>query len=696
MAMSSYGICAIAFSILTLLLLTRAKLRTLVPGLWIASSCMVGWGIISAMFSAGYLDIHWLLSAEVCRTASWCYCLLDIFKFYPKTKEKQWFEQGYVKAGLIFSTLILIEMIVWVPHTFKPGWPQYLIKSIVTANLLLAVFGFSLIEQLIRHIKPERRWGLKFLALGLGCMFSYDLYLFADALLMSNIDPALWQARGFVNTLVAPLIAVSIIRNINWKTDIFPSRQAVFHSTVIVSCGIYLLAMAGLGYYIRDYGGSWGRAFQAVFLVGAIVLLTSLVSSGKIRAGFKILLGKYLFQYRYDYRQEWLKFSNMLSHRAMDIDLRLRMVMALADMVESPSGVLFEKKDEGQFAITKAWNDPCPTVKVPSAVFRDSMGLNQSVCLFKQFSIKEPFGNLKDPWLVVGLMHDDDYFGFVVLSKPRIKLALNWEVMDLLKMAGRQAAVSLKQEQVSEQLLIGSQFESFNRVSAFVLHDLKNVASQIKLIQENYKKHSQNPEFIKSAFSNLDYVSKNLEKLLHELKSRQMQTKLEPVKIKKVLSEVVAHCQDKVPVPSMSIKGNPEVMGDHANLVSCITHLVSNAQEATPVSGSVSIHAQIIGNTVQIEIKDTGIGMSESFVREELFKPFSTTKGKNGMGIGVFQAREIMKSINGSIQVESEIERGTIFKLSIPCHNIESNKDRTLLDTAIGEAGESKESLTYC
>lgn len=677
-ALASYGISTIAFTLLTFFLLSRPKIRTMVPGLWIASAGMVAWSITNALFTIGLLDIHWILSLEVCRSVSWCYCLLDIFKFYPKTSQTPWFEKKYVKFALLLTGLVAFQMILWIPAEFRSGWPQTLIKSVFISNLLLVVFGFSLVEQLFRHIKPQRRWGFKFLALGLGCMFGYDFYMLTDALLLSNIDPSLWQARGIINALVAPLLAISVIRNRNWQTDIFPSRQAVFHSTIIVGCGLYLLAMAALGYYIRDHGGNWGKAFQTVFLVGAMILLTSLLTSGKMRAWFKMMVGKYLFQYRYDYREEWLKFSRMLSHRDIDVDLRQRLIMALADMVESPSGVLFERDDNNQLTITKTWNDTCKTISVPVSTFLDHFNDNQSAVLFKHIKSQNSFLEIKEPWLVIALNHHGQHFAFVILSKPRIKQVLNWEVLDLLQMAGRQAAVSLKQEQDSQQLLVASQFESLNRVSAFLMHDLKNVYSQLKLIQANYKKHSQNPDFIRSAFANLEHVNLKLENLLNELRSRQMQAALESVRVKSIIEEVVNHRSCQNPKPKLILRADPWIQANQGNLLACLTHLVENAQEATAATGEVTILLEIENQSVKIEIQDTGCGMSQEFIREELFKPFATTKGKSGMGIGVFQAREIIKSLQGTIQVESVLGQGTKFVIHFPLYpvNQSSKKER--------------------
>ena len=122
----------------------------------------------------------------------------------------------------------------------------------------LAIGGLALIEQLFRNTRPHRRWATKFLYLGLGLIFAYDFFLYADALLFKRLDQAVWEARGLVSAMAVPLIAVATSRNPEWSLDVFVSRRMVLHSAAIFGAGIYLLAMAGMGYYIRAYGGNWG------------------------------------------------------------------------------------------------------------------------------------------------------------------------------------------------------------------------------------------------------------------------------------------------------------------------------------------------------------------------------------------------------------------------------------------------------
>ena len=186
----------------------------------------------------------------------------------------------------------------------------------ITGNVLIALIGLALLEQLFRNTSPHFRWATKYLFLGAGGIFAFDFYLYSDALLFRSIDQGLWDARGIVHLVAVPLLAISSARNKNWSLNVFVSREIVLNTTAIFVGGFYLLAMAGAGYYIREFGGSWGKFGQVMFISLAVVLLFVLVSSAQLRAQIRVFLGKHFYKNKYDYRLEWLRLTEDLSRVA--------------------------------------------------------------------------------------------------------------------------------------------------------------------------------------------------------------------------------------------------------------------------------------------------------------------------------------------------------------------------------------------
>jgi putative PEP-CTERM system histidine kinase len=227
-------------------------------------------------------------------------------------------------------------------------------------RLILAVFGLAMTEQVLRRVQPAMRWGIKPLAVALGGVFGLELLFYADAMLFSRLDADIWLARGLANVIVLPFVALATARNTGWTVDLHLSRRAVFHSTALLVSGAFLLAVAGAGYVVRFFGGAWGRALQIEVLFAAALFVVLVASSGRFRSKLKVFVSKHFFSYRYDYREEWLRFTQTLSTENSPQNLQVRTIVALADLVESPAGVLFIREAERGFITSARWNLASP------------------------------------------------------------------------------------------------------------------------------------------------------------------------------------------------------------------------------------------------------------------------------------------------------------------------------------------------
>src|SRR3954463_2053109 len=527
--------------------------------------------------------------------------------------------------------------------------------------LSVPVAGLVLTEQVFRRALHQARWAVKPLCLGLGAGFMFDVYLFADALLFGRIDAGVWAARGLVHALVIPFIAIATVRNREWSIDIALSRGVVFHSTAFLGCGLYLLAVAAAGYYVRYFGGSWGKTLQVGFIFAALLVLAGLFSSGTLRSRLRVFINKNFFSYRYDYRHEWLRFTRLLSSRDPGVSCAQRSIQALANLVERPGGALWLQSEGNGYAQAARWNMPALDACEPGhgsfAAFLAQTGW------VIDLQAPQPTGapglpswlrQLPAAWLVVPVIAEDELTGFVVLATPRAKIELNWEVRDLLKTAARQVGSFLAHVQASEALLEARKFESFNKMAAFVVHDLKNLVAQLSLMLKNAERHRGNPRFQDDMFATVRHVEERMNKLLAQLSTGSRgEENLRPIQLAKVVERVVA--AKKTAGADIAVHASDAAVatvGYEQRFERVLGHLVQNAIDATRQSGEVRISVGAEGKDAVIEVADSGCGMSEAFVRERLFRPFQTTKG-NGMGIGVFEVAQYAKDVGGRIEVDS-------------------------------------------
>jgi putative PEP-CTERM system histidine kinase len=531
--------------------------------------------------------------------------------------------------------------------------------------LALAVLGMLLVEHVYRAAPQNARWGIKFSCLGIGALFAFDFYLYSDAMLLRRLHPDVWAARGVVNALSAPLLAVAMSRNPAWTPGLQLSRQIMFHSAALLGAALYLLLMAVSAWYLRYVGGTWGALMQAAFLCGAALLLAAVLFSGAMRARLKLFISKHFYKGRYDYREEWQRFTRAL---ADDADgLPERAIQAIAGLVESPAGLLWLRRENDSYHPSARWNMPMPQSEESVASPLCQLLASRS-WVIELSDWREPPSWSAGLWLIVPLMLDRSLFGFIALAPPRTALQLNWEVRDVLKIAGSQAASYISHRASADSLAVARQFESFNRMSTFVVHDLKNLVSQLSLLLVNAQKHKANPAFQADMLETLSHSLAKMKHMLLKLGRDQAKDSSAPLYLDRLLSRAVQAHAASEPRPALELRAaGLTVLADSQRLERVVGHLIQNAIEATPRSGSVLARLHGGDGVAIIEISDTGHGMNEQFMRERLFQPFVSTKAA-GMGIGVFESREYLREIGGLLHVTSAPAQGTTFRITLPLH----------------------------
>lgn len=669
----TYGIAALAYLVMSLLLIARLEERVLGRMLLLASACTACWaGLVAAGTLMPYPPVAAIQFLELLRDLSWLAALLLMLGLQaggsPWTwmgfRWRRWLALAFAVAALLIAQRPLQSRLgIDIPVS------DFAIIAVWTA---LAIAGLLVLEQIYRNAGNSERWALKFLCLGLGAVFAYDLFMYAEALLFRQMNAQLWQARGLVNALVVPWLLVAIARNRDWRMDLHVSRHVVFHTFTLFGAGLYLLAMAVVGYFIRYLGGSWGGVLQVGFLAGSGALLFTLLFSGNLRARLRVFLSKHFFSYRYDYRVEWLRFTEGLA--ALE-NVSEGAISTLATIVQSPGGMLVHKDNNGQLDAVASWEFEMPARSTDgnleswiaaSGWVIDVIEARTSPDLYDGLELPRWLEESRKLWLVVPLVFKKELEGLIFLARTDLKSSVNWEDRDLLKTAGRQAAALLAQQRASSALVEARQFDAFNRLSAYVIHDLKNILAQQSLIVANAKKHRDNPAFIDDMIGTVENSVHRMQRLMAQMRSGMRGHEAKPVRLRGLLEKVVAERSRIRPQPILRADGDAAVLADSERLSTVFTHLISNAQEATGADGEVAVHLAACAEGTRVTIKDSGSGMSEEFIREKLFKPFESTKGLTGMGIGAFESREYVKQLGGQLTVTSARGRGSTFTVQLP------------------------------
>ena len=283
-------------------------------------------------------------------------------------------------------------------------------------------------------------------------------------------------------------------------------------------------------------------------------------------------------------------------------------------------------------------------------------------------------------WLIVPLFVADEMIAFVVLARSRARVEINWEVNDLLKTAGRQAASFLAQMQATEALLEARKFDAFNRMSAFVVHDLKNIVTQLSLMMKNAQRHSQNPEFQRDMLMTVENSLDRMRQLMMQLREGATPPGTSVgVDLCEIVQRISQVAQSRGRQLEVEVLDRVGTRGQEERLERVVGHVVQNAFDATPTTGSVKISLSREASQAQIVVTDTGQGMTPEFIRERLFKPFQTTK-QAGMGIGAYESFQYVQELGGKIDVKSQVNVGTQVTMLLPLFELHTESDLHVLD----------------
>jgi putative PEP-CTERM system histidine kinase len=676
----SYSIAAVTYFLLLFFSLKKIKKNHYAIPFVVAIVISLIWSSYTAFaIQSDRYFISGTLSVETLRDCGWLFLLSTLIS--RQYSNSNYFLLRRFKWSIVLILLIVFLFLLEFFNDFRYQLQEFLGRDIrLLAHVILAILGLILVEQLYRNASVELRWAIKFLCLGLSILFFVDFIVYSKSLLFFRLDSLLWYSRGLMNAVVAPLLALSILRLQDEKPRISFSRKLVFHTTVLFGSGVYLVLMSLAGFYIRDFGGNWGEIGQIFFSFLAILVFLVFLSSGKVRALCKVFLNKHFFHYRYDYRDEWIKLSKTISQLSSIGELSGFIIKTMADLVDSSGGGLWLRNDQGDFYLAEdyylGFNAP-PVVSSESSLITfikakkwviDFFEFSQKPDVYKDVDLSEWNAVKNNVWLLIPLFRQNDVAAFVVLTKARVVRKLNWEDHDLLKTVGMQLTNALALNHASDELARSRQFEAYNRLSAYLVHDLKNLVAQIALIVKNSEKHKHNPEFIDDSIETLKNVVNKIDYLLSQLRQGEIkETDKKVINLIDIISDVaIQQAGNKPALQLIAHQNRVEVIGEKEKMAAILGHLVQNAQDATADDGFVKMELNTDSKQAIIKVMDNGSGMDSKFIAERLFKPFDTTKGNAGMGIGVYEARDYIQKYAGQITVDSAVGKGTVFTIKLP------------------------------
>jgi putative PEP-CTERM system histidine kinase len=664
-----HGGCALVYAILCALILVRRPLTR--TAAWLALACLVTalWAIAVVLYRTAPASglPGWL---ELARSAAWYAFILHLYRRSVAARGQlmQAFSTMGLLAFLVVGGLALTNLI-------ESQTPTTLWLIGVGVRLGIAVCNILLLENLYFNTPSEARWHVNLLCVALGGMFLYDLVLYSDAAMFHGLSRPLFESRAPATMIAAPLIAIAAARDRRWKVDIHVSREVVFHSLTLVISGVFLMGLALTGEVFRRVGAEWGHVVEVSLLCAGVVIIAVVLTSGSMRSRIRGVLVDNFFSHRYDYRREWMRCIGTLTAPDAFIGLHKRAILAVAEVVDSPAGVLFVRAPEDvAFQWAGSLNTPAVTAPIPPGhPLVPEFGDGDRIAVLDQLpDAASWFEEIPRAWLAVPLNHFGNLIGFVVLARSRAPFKLDYEVFELLRVVGREVASRVAEQRAAQILSQTRELRDYSQRFAFVLHDIKNVSGQLSMLLANAEVHADNPEFQRDMLATVRASVGKITRLLSRLQADRRERShalIDPVERLRDIVETTRHGD------TVRLAGDGDQFGgvaiDAESFDAVAAHLLNNAVEASPPGSPVRVEVRPEGLSMVIDIADEGPGMSPEFIRDELFRPFASTKG-GGHGIGVYQARELLREAGGDLLVLSRVGSGTTMRLLLPVVRVAS------------------------
>jgi hypothetical protein len=588
---------------------------------------------------------------------------------------------GLTGSGFLFvagSVIVLIEptfLLSEIPGPFHAARLEPAGRYVVLAELVATAGVLGALEAALRISRGPARWRHKYLIIGLGGIFLARFYLQSHVALFHVLLASYLTTQAGTLLVGTLFMAASVARGRLAAGDLIISRHVVYRSIVVGVLGAYLFVIGALGWVLTRLGIAeelfWG---SLAFFVSALTL-TAVLLSEHVRWRIKRFIGLNFYRSKYDYRQQWTAFTKRLGSLVTVEELAPQLLHGVTEAIGVAKGALYlADGPNGDYhaAATREISRP-PSIHLDDALAARLRATKAPVIFGPDDTPGlERLGPEVDAMMhnggaAVPLMWRGDVTGFMLIGSERTGAPYTVEDVEFLATVGEQAAVAIVTARLSETLAQTREFDTFNRLTSFVIHDLKNSVSALSLLSQNALANFDDPEFQRDAMKTLSKTVDRMNALLAKMSSSPEATSLRfrPVELSAIVAEAMPPAKRAGVSLVTEIAAVPPVIGDHEALLRIVQNLVKNAVEALNGTGVVTVRVYGDDEHAVVAVSDTGCGMSEEFVRKSLFAPFRSTK-KAGWGIGLYQAKGIVEAHRGRIEVLSKEGEGTTFWVKLP------------------------------
>ena len=623
--------------------------------------------------------LHWRqcsLVVESLLPAAWLWFSLTFCRIIPLRNLPLWLRLQPAASLLLTPAALSMPLHLLV---YAPDFPHE--KLLFLGGRVVVFYGFVLVclviaminlEQTVLHTTQELRRRIRPALLGAGALLATQIIYYSQVVVFHALNLHLAAMRGVMVLAFLLLLACALRQQRGEPIRVRVSQQLAYRSVALVAVGLYLIGLGAVGQAMKHFGSAFQHALLlAVLLLAGLGLLLALFSETARRRS-RLFIHRNFYGAKYDYRVQWLRFTDRLSSAAGSTELLNSLVAGFCDTFGMERGVLLVLEQEqrnyrfgagiggGDEGCAVDRHDPLVRRLIQQNLILD---LEDEPELLQQHQWQRLSGGNKVRF-VIPLEIQGELEGIILLGCPHAAdERYDVEDLDLMGTLAHQASAALSNLRLTEQLARARELAALGKLSAFVVHDLKNLVSALSLTLDNARRFITEPAFQEELLASIENIVSRMQGLISRLRQLPEQELLQcrPIDLLQMARETAA----LVKGAELQVTGIPVMAdGDREKLQKVALNLIMNAVEATDGKQPVTVE---VGEREApfFRVRDQGNGIPEHFLHRLLVTPFLSTK-KQGMGIGLYQSRLIVEAHGGSIEVVSSATHGSEFTVWLP------------------------------
>lgn len=602
----------------------------------------------------------------------------------------KWILMGCVAFGPAVAFFFKDELFAGLPvydeslRVFlKLGWSGYLLRLFA---LVVNVLILMNLERAFRNSTGHMRWQIKFLILGLGGLFGVRTYTGSQSVLFRLLDTNFEVVNTFALLIANVMIVRSLSRTRALQFDFYISHTFLYNSFTVLVVGVYFVVVGVVARIAYHFKSLANPSIVALLVLLSILGIAVVMLSDKLRFKRKQFISHHFKRPVYDYQKVWSGFTENTTSISNIQDLCLAitgLVSHTLDVLAVSLWLVDERKESLSLGSS--------TMLSLSQFREQNMSSEMGGDLIRVMSLRsvpveledrddEPIRQLKEKYdenlkglridCCVPIRSAGQLLGILTLGKKVMNQELTFEDHELLRTIADQAGASLLNLRLSERLRQAKELEAFQVMSAFFVHDLKNLASKLSLVNQNMPVHFENEEFRQDASQTMNQCVEKIKGMCSRLSllSQTLRLDRREVDLNESIARTVEGMNGQFAGRVIVEFGDLPLLDlDDEQVQKVFLNLLINANEAVGCDGQITLITSCNQGQgwVEVSVSDNGCGMSREFMDKYLFKPFQTTK-QQGMGIGLFHCKTIVEAHGGRIQVESEEGKGTTVRVCLP------------------------------